>query len=178
MDDIKIVIEAAAYAAEKHKSQRRKGSINIPYINHPLKVCKLICECGEENLDLLVAAILHDIIEDTDTSAQDIEKSFGKNVISIVLEVTDNMQFTKKKRKELQILKAPSLSREAKIIKIADKTSNISDILIYPIYWTKIRKLQYIEWSKLVFDGCKGQNDVLDMKFLETYNIGVERYKH
>jgi (p)ppGpp synthase/HD superfamily hydrolase len=177
MDKTFLLLDSISFAADKHKLQRRKGTLKIPYINHPVKVCRFISACGEVNMDLLVAAVLHDVVEDTDTSEKEISDKYGNKVASIVMEVTDNMALPKKKRKELQITKASQLSREAKIIKIADKASNIEDILIYPLLWTKSRKLEYIEWSYMVFQGCKGQNNLLDEKFLEVYSKGLKLLK-
>jgi GTP diphosphokinase / guanosine-3',5'-bis(diphosphate) 3'-diphosphatase len=174
MDKINILLEAISLAADKHKFQRRKGSLNIPYINHPIKVCNLIKMCGEDDIDLLISAILHDTIEDTITTQSELADLFGQKVASIVMEVTDDMKLPKKKRKELQIIEALTLSRQAKIIKVADKASNIEDILAYPIFWTKKRKIEYIEWSKLVFEGCKGENNTLDNYFLDIYRKGCD----
>jgi (p)ppGpp synthase/HD superfamily hydrolase len=176
MDYTEIIIEAAVFAAEKHKFQRRKGTLSIPYINHPLKVCKLIYSCGEKKCDILVAALLHDVVEDTDTTIQEIDKNFGTRVASIVLEVTDDMSLSQKERKELQVLKAPKLSREAKIIKVADKTANMLDILTLPIEWSNERKLEYFKWSYRVFGGCNKINNLIDAEFLKSYEEGMKKF--
>jgi GTP diphosphokinase / guanosine-3',5'-bis(diphosphate) 3'-diphosphatase len=177
MDEIKILLKATSFAADKHKFQRRKGSLNIPYINHPIKASMLIANCNETDIDLLVSALLHDIIEDTETNESELSDTFNPHVAAIVKEVTDDMSLSRKVRKEIQIQKAPGLSREAKIIKIADKVSNIEDIIAYPLLWTRKRKLNYIVWANLVFEGCRGQNQLLDNKFLEIFREGISRYK-
>ena len=176
MDYTERIIDAAVFAAEKHKLQRRKGTLCIPYINHPLKVCKLISTFGEKGVDLLVASLLHDVVEDTDTTIQEIENIFGKRAAAIVMEVTDNMNLPQKERKELQVIKAPRLSREAKIIKVADKAANMLDIITLPISWTKKRKLEYFHWSLRVFEGCKGMNDRIDEEFMKCYREGIKKY--
>ena len=170
------IIDACEFAAEKHKYQRRKGYLRIPYINHPLKVCKLIADCEETEIDLLLAAILHDTIEDTNTLPSDISDRYGVEVANIVLEVTDNMKLPEKERKELQVSKASGLSRNAKIIKIADKICNMNDILNYPLFWSRKRKLNYFTWSFRVFEGCKMVNSKLDAIFMDTYNKGIQAF--
>ena len=170
------IIDACEFAADMHKYQRRKGYLRIPYINHPIKVCKLIADCGEIETNLMVAALLHDVIEDTNASPTDITERFGIDVTKIVLEVSDNMNLPEMERKELQVIKAPDLSHYAKIIKIADKICNMNDILNYPLYWSRKRKLNYFNWSFRVFEGCKGLNHKLDELFLETYHKGIQAF--
>lgn len=174
MNDLYKLIYAIEFAAEKHKFQRRKGYLKIPYINHPLKVCKLIVEAGETDNTLLLAAILHDTIEDTNTTEHELIDCFGREITGIVLEVTDNMNLPENERKELQVINAFKLSRNAKIIKIADKIANINDILIYPILWTKIKKRKYVNWSMKVYEGCRGQNIYLDNLFETIYIKAIE----
>ena len=168
MNETKTLIDACVFSAEKHKFQRRKGYLKIPYINHPLKVCKILMDCGENDINLLIAAILHDTIEDTDTTADEISRIFNAAIAHYVVEVTDDKTLSYTERKELQIKKAPGLSDNAKKIKIADKICNISDMVTYPINWTIERKQAYIDWSEKVFAGCKGLNTKLDKLFEET----------
>jgi len=175
-NDLLRLIESVEFAANKHKFQRRKGNLKIPYINHPVKVCKLLADSGESDIETLLAAILHDTLEDTDTGEIELTEHFGNSVANIVIEVTDNMKLHEKERKELQVTKASQLSVQAKKIKIADKICNIDDILTYPLIWSKRRKRKYIEWAKKVCDGCKGQNLILDQKFEEIYRKGMELY--
>ncbi len=174
MNNVSKLIKAMEFAAEKHKLQRRKGYLKIPYINHPLKVCKLIADAGETDINLLLGAVLHDTLEDTDTAEQELFKNFGKEITGLVLEVTDNMKLPDEERKELQVRNSSSLSKNAKLIRIADKIANISDIINYPIKWTKRRKRKYVSWSMKVYEGCKGQNLQLDMKFQEICKKAME----
>lgn len=173
----KILIEAAVYAAEKHKYQRRKGFNQIPYINHPLKVTQLLMECGEFDTELLVAALLHDVIEDTDATEQEISELFNPEIGKLVSEVSDDKELLYTIRKELQVKKAPNLSPKAKLIKIADKICNMRDILNYPLDWSPERKLAYLDWAKQVFSGCRGANNALDSIFEKEVNEGTDQLK-
>jgi Guanosine polyphosphate pyrophosphohydrolases/synthetases len=163
-----IFIKALKYAADKHISQRRKGCDMVPYINHPIKVTYILQNTASENdPELLSAAILHDVIEDTCATEAELIEKFGKKVTDIVLEVTDDMTLTYDERKRLQIRKAPTLSDDAKMIKIADKMANIEDILTLPLTWSTHRKKQYFEWAERVVEGCRGINPHLDIAFDE-----------
>ncbi len=168
------MITAAVYAAEKHKYQRRKGYNQIPYINHPLKVSKLLSDCGENDEDLLIAALLHDIIEDTDATVDDITQAFGSVVSGMVVEVTDDKELPYSIRKELQVKNAPGHSVGAKKLKIADKICNIKDIISYPLDWSTERKLIYLDWAQQVVKGCEGVNPDLEKVFYQTLEEGIE----
>ncbi len=168
------MITAVVFAAEKHKYQRRKGFNQVPYINHPLKVSKLLSDCGESDEELLIAALLHDIIEDTDATVDDIIMEFGKPVCDLVIEVTDDKDLPYAIRKELQVKNAPGLSINAKKLKIADKICNIRDIISYPLDWSTERKLTYLEWAQLVVKGCEGANSELEKMFYQTLEEGLE----
>ncbi|MFW5820937.1 MAG: HD domain-containing protein [Bacteroidota bacterium] len=173
-----LLIKAVVYAAEKHKYQRRKGFNQVPYINHPLKVSKLLSECGENDDSLLIAAILHDVVEDTDATEQEIADQFGTEVSELVMEVTDNKELPYAIRKNLQVKGAPGLSEKAKKLKIADKTCNIIDILTYPLDWSTERKLSYLEWAKEVVDGCRSVNPDLEKNFDDTHREGYEKLQN
>ena len=168
-----IMIKAAVFAAEKHKYQRRKGFNQIPYINHPLKVADLLIDCGESESDLLIAAILHDVIEDTDVTETEISENFNSVIAKLVSEVSDNKNLPYTIRKELQVKSAPDLSHNAKLIKIADKICNIRDILNYPLDWSAERKLAYLDWGLQVVSGCRGLNEKLDQIFDLTFDEGT-----
>ncbi len=171
------MITACVYSAEKHKYQRRKGFNQVPYINHPLKVAKVLGECGETDEDLLIAAILHDVIEDTDATVDDICREFGKTICDLVIEVTDDKDLPYAIRKELQVKHAPDLSISAKKLKIADKICNIRDITTYPLDWSTERKLTYLEWAQQVVNGCLGVNHELEQMFHQTVEEGLETLK-
>ena len=173
-----LIIKAAVYAADKHKYQRRKGFNQIPYINHPLKVALLLNECGETDETLLLAAILHDVVEDTDSSNEEILAEFGHEVADLVKEVTDDKELPYAVRKELQIKAAPNLSDRAKKLKIADKICNILDITNYPLDWSTERKLSYLDWAQEVVNSCRGHNQKLDDEFDETMRLGIEKLQN
>jgi guanosine-3',5'-bis(diphosphate) 3'-pyrophosphohydrolase len=160
-----IFIKALRFAADKHVLQRRKGCDKIPYINHPIKVVQLLYNASETDPELLAAAILHDVLEDTCTTDEEMRNIFGNRVTNIVLEVTDDMTLNYDDRKRSQIKRAPTLSDDAKKIKIADKISNIRDILDLTLAWSDRRKRQYFEWSEKVVHGCRHTNPFLDTAF-------------
>jgi guanosine-3',5'-bis(diphosphate) 3'-pyrophosphohydrolase len=173
-----LLIKAAVYAAEKHVYQRRKGFNQVPYINHPLKVSQLLSQCGETDENLLIAAILHDVIEDTDATREEISAEFGNEVGDLVLEVTDDKELPYAIRKELQVKGAPTLSEKAKKLKIADKICNIRDILNYPLDWSTERRLSYLEWSQDVVEGCRGVSTELERVFDEAITEGYSKLQN
>ena len=160
------VLAAAEFAAFKHREQRRKGVRGSPYINHPLAVAStLATEAGVEDVDVLAAAILHDTIEDTDTTEAELERAFGREVASIVAEVTDEKTQSKALRKRMQIAHAPHLSAQAKLVKLADKIVNLRDIVARPPNWDLKRKQEYFDWAKQVVDGLRGVHPELEAEF-------------
>jgi GTP diphosphokinase / guanosine-3',5'-bis(diphosphate) 3'-diphosphatase len=161
------LLNAISFAADKHRNQRRKDHQASPYINHPIAVATVLASESNVNDDaLLIAAILHDTVEDTETSFEDLEIAFGIKVADIVREVTDDKALPKATRKELQIEHAPHASSQAKQIKIADKICNIRDILNSPPSdWSEDRKLKYLEWASKVVNGCRGVNPQLDIVY-------------
>lgn len=164
--DIRILTNAFKFSANKHKKQRRKGILEIPYVNHPIDVANLLANVIDtDDYILLVSAVLHDTIEDTDTTFEELELTFGSDIANIVFEVSDNMSLPKSERKRLQIEKASGLSNRAKMIKIADKICNIQDMLNTRYHWTIRQKLKYISWSEKVVEQCKGLNENLDEQF-------------
>lgn len=142
MNGLPKLLEAISFAAQKHRYQRRKGADAEPYINHPLEVAKLLANIGGVlDKNILIAAVLHDTIEDTDTTADEIAKHFGEDVSQLVMEVTDDTSLNKQERKQKQVEHATHLSPAAKQIKLADKISNIRDILEKPpTDWSENRK--------------------------------------
>src|SRR5205085_5102772 len=126
---ISSLLKSARFAAEKHQHQRRKGASALPYINHPIQVAELLWDVGQvRDSNVLLAAVLHDTIEDTATTPDEIEKLFGKEVLALVQEVTDDKRLKDAERKRLQMEHAPHLSPGAKQIKLADKISNLQDL--------------------------------------------------
>ncbi|MER2539839.1 MAG: HD domain-containing protein [Azonexus sp.] len=167
----KQLMSALAFAADKHKNQRRKDADASPYINHPIALANLLLnEAGVEDQRVLVAAILHDTIEDTDTTEQELVKHFGKDIADIVLEVTDDKALPKAERKRLQIEHAAHISRRAKLVKLADKICNLRDITASPpADWSIVRKQEYFEWAKSVVDRLRGVHPGLEHLFDKAY---------
>ncbi len=161
------LLAAAHFSADRHRDQRRKGARGTPYITHPLEVAERIVRVGGiDDLDVLVAAILHDTIEDTDTTADEIEDHFGAAVAALVLEVTDNQSLTSSERKRLEIEHAPHLTPGAKLIKLADKISNVADTETNPpASWSRQRRRDYLDFAEQIALGCRGINDALDAEF-------------
>ncbi|XP_067871268.1 guanosine-3',5'-bis(diphosphate) 3'-pyrophosphohydrolase MESH1 isoform X1 [Heterodontus francisci] len=163
--DVQRILEAADFAAKKHKNQRRKDPEGTPYINHPLGVSRILThEAGITDVIILQAALLHDTVEDTDTTLAEIEESFGEKVRSIVTEVTDDKSLSKEERKQQQIKHAPHCSREAKLVKLADKLYNLRDLKrCTPAGWTEKRVEEYFIWASQVVAGLRGTNQALEM---------------
>lgn len=166
-----LVLKAAQFAAHKHKNQRRKDAAASPYINHPLALASTLQEeGGVENPIILAAALLHDTIEDTETDYEELRGQFGDEVAEIVAEVTDAKWLKKPSRKRLQISKAARASSGAKLVKLADKISNLRDIIASPpADWSLERKREYFDWAKKVVDQIRGQNVRLERKFDQLY---------
>jgi len=168
-----ILIKAIAFAAHKHRFQTRKDVDESPYINHPIGLADVLAnEAGVEDERALIAAVLHDTIEDTQTSEQELTRLFGKEIADIVLEVSDNKSLPKAERKRLQIEHAPTLSRRAKLVKLADKICNLRDVASSPpVDWSLERKREYFDWAKAVVDGLRGIHPELERIFDEAYKL-------
>jgi len=161
---ISIIVKCTNFAAEKHKNQRRKNSEKIPYINHPIGVAYILThEAKITDAEVIQAALLHDTVEDTDTTFEEIEREFGENVRNIVDEVTDDKSLPKAERKRLQIVHAKDSTYQAKLVKLADKLYNLRDLqAIAPDGWSQERCLEYFKWSKQVVDNLRGTNEQLE----------------
>jgi len=164
-------IKAVAFAAWKHRAQRRKDEDASPYINHPISLANVLAnEANVTDVDTLCAAVLHDTIEDTETTAEELAVEFGPKVTAIVLEVTDDKALGKQERKQLQIDHAPHISREAKLVKLADKICNLRDMSASPpAGWSVDRRREYFEWSAQVVAGIRGTHAHLEAIFDEVY---------
>ena len=156
------VLHAAAFAAQRHSDQRRKGKHAAPYINHPIAVAACLADVGVEDADILAAALLHDTVEDTNTSLTELEELFGQRVASIVAEVTDDKSLPKAERKRRQIASAPTKSHEAKLCKLADKICNLRDLRDCPPDWNVERINAYHRFARDVYRGLRGTNADLD----------------
>ena len=165
-DLISLLFKALAFSAKKHSKQTRKDIDKSPYINHPIALANILAQRWVIDENVLCAAILHDTIEDTKTTADELRKHFGEKITSIVLEVSDDKNLDKEVRKQLQIDHAASISQEAKLVKLADKIANITDIInTPPVKWTKERKLEYFAWAKAVVTNLRGAHQGLEKDF-------------
>jgi (p)ppGpp synthase/HD superfamily hydrolase len=170
MKELVSVLRAADAAARWHTHQRRKGAAQEPYINHLLEVAKLVAEAtGGAEPDPVIAALLHDAIEDQAVQAETIASQFGERVAEIVMEVTDDKSLPKDVRKRRQVEDAPKISREAKLVKLADKISNVRTLSAAPPPdWSIERRLEYIEWARQVVAGLRGTSTSLEQQFDDT----------
>ncbi len=166
-DNISLLLKAFEFAARKHQHQRRKNETAIPYINHLIAVAETLWEIGNvHEIDTITAGILHDTIEDTDTSPEELEATFGKKICRIVEEVTDDKRLPKHVRKQLQIEHAGTASIEARHVKLADKICNVEDLLEYPpAHWPLQRLIEYVGWAESVIDSLRGSNLQLEEHF-------------
>jgi guanosine-3',5'-bis(diphosphate) 3'-pyrophosphohydrolase len=165
------ILEAAAFAAHKHRDQRRKDPAASPYINHPIALANILAnEGGILDATVIVAALLHDTIEDTETTAAELRQLFGEEVADVVMEVTDDKSLPKAERKRLQIEHAGHISERAKLVKMADKIANLRDIAASPPKdWTLTRRREYFDWAKQVVDGLGDVSPTLRAAFDAAY---------
>ena len=166
-----LLLHAAAFAAEKHKGQRRKNAGGTPYINHPLAAAELLArEAGVDDAVVLAAALLHDTVEDTGTTRDELEQLFGPEVAGVVMEVTDDKTLEKGERKRRQVEHAPHLTPRARLVKLADKICNVQDVASDPPpSWPLSRRQEYFDWAKSVVDQIRGTSGVLEARFDALY---------
>jgi (p)ppGpp synthase/HD superfamily hydrolase len=165
-----LVLKAADAAARWHVHHRRKGPAEEPYINHLLEVAMLVAEAtGASDTNLVIAALLHDAIEDAEVPRELIARTFGEDVASIVAEVTDDKSLPKAERKRKQIEAAAGKSVQAKMLKLADKTSNLRAIAASPpADWSVKRRIEYVQWARNVAEGLRGVSPKLEEQFDEA----------
>jgi guanosine-3',5'-bis(diphosphate) 3'-pyrophosphohydrolase len=170
-----LIIDALAFAAHKHRDQRRKDKGASPYINHPVTLAHiLVTEGGVTDPIAIAGALLHDTVEDTDTTYEELVAQFGKEVADVVMEVTDDKALPKAERKELQVMHAPHMTQAGKLVKIADKTANLRDIASHPpADWTWARRSEYAQWAKRVVDNLGPVNPALEASFAKAYAAAV-----
>jgi guanosine-3',5'-bis(diphosphate) 3'-pyrophosphohydrolase len=175
---MKHLSEAIVFAARCHSGQYRKDG-KTPYINHPLEVMNLIVNNLEDpHNDVLIAAVLHDVVEDTNVTLAEIKSMFGVHVSKLVDELTDDKTLTKEERKRIQLAEVHTLSPEGQLLRLCDKICNTYDILYAPPGdWDVQRRLDYIHWSKAVVDKIRGIHPVLEARFDELYAAGVKLLK-
>lgn len=168
--EVRQVIRAAHFAAVKHAAQRRKGEAAEPYVNHLLEVAHLVAEAGLD-LATVTAALLHDTVEDTATTREELAAEFGEAVAAMVMELTDDKSLPKAERKRLQVERAPHKSAGAQAIKIADKISNLRSILASPpADWSEERKREYFAFAKAVADGLDQAPATLKAEFSAVFS--------
>jgi guanosine-3',5'-bis(diphosphate) 3'-pyrophosphohydrolase len=171
MGALDLVLKAVEFAAHKHRNQRRKDARASPYINHPIALAQILrVEGGVDDPAVIAAALLHDTVEDTDTSYRELRGQFGAKVADIVAEVTDTKWLKKGSRKRLQISKASRSTEGARLVKLADKIANLRDIIASPpADWALTRKREYFDWAKQVVDQVRGTNLKLERRFDSLY---------
>ena len=169
--ELTLLLKALAFAAHKHRDQRRKDAEASPYINHPIALADvLVNEGGVTDVEVLCAALLHDTVEDTATTHEELSGAFGARVARIVAEVTDDKALSKAERKRLQVEHAAALSFEAKLVKLADKICNLRDVASHPpAQWDLARRREYFDWAKNVVDGLRGVHRKLEEAFDRAY---------
>ena len=165
--ELALLFRALAFAAHKHRDQRRKDAEASPYINHPIALAEVLAgEGGIIDVEVLAAALLHDTIEDTATTAEELRAEFGERIAAMVEEVTDDQKLPKAERKRLQIVHAAALSPGAKLVKLADKICNLRDVAERPpAKWDLQRRQEYFEWARRVIDGLRGTHPKLEAAF-------------
>ena len=165
-----LILKATHFAAQKHRDQRRKDKHNSPYIIHPISVALAIAQIGDvDDPEILAAALLHDTIEDTDTTSEELEEQFGEQVCKYVLEVSDDKNLPKSERKKRQIEHAKTLSKGAALIKLGDKISNVTDVINKPPSdWDINRRKAYLDWAEAVIKNCPQVNEKMENNFQEV----------
>lgn len=175
-EGLPLIMRALHFAAEKHRRQRRKDAGGSPYINHPIAVAQLLCSIGQvRDATTIVSGILHDTIEDTETTGEELEKEFGPEVRHIVEEVTDDKSLSATERKRLQIERAAHVSTPAKLVKLADKICNVHDVIDSPpVGWSPERRCRYVLEARAMVDRLRGANPALEQRFDELCTAALE----
>jgi GTP diphosphokinase / guanosine-3',5'-bis(diphosphate) 3'-diphosphatase len=171
-----LIFKALHFAATKHRHQKRKDEKASPYITHPIEVAELLASVGKaSDTNILCAALLHDTIEDTGTTADELQREFGPEITRLVQEVTDDKSLPKQERKRLQIESASKKSHGAKLIKLADKIANVRNVIESPPpAWDDQRRREYVEWARKVVDQLRGANQELERMFDQLVENYVE----
>ncbi|AFL74828.1 HD domain-containing protein [Thiocystis violascens] len=165
--DFALVVDALSFAAHKHRDQRRKDRDASPYINHPIALMRVLAlEAGLQDPLVLGAALLHDTVEDTETTPEELAERFGPAIRDLVLEVSDDKTLSKAERKHQQVLHAAGASEGAKLIKLADKICNLRDVVNNPPSgWDLARRREYFDWAARVIDQLRGTHPGLEAIF-------------
>lgn len=165
MTDSARLLDAAHYAAVMHHGQKRKGAADLPYVSHVIDVARRLAAVRPDDETLILAGLLHDVVEDTDGSRGEIAERFGEEVAALVMEVTDDPSLPKAERKRLQEVEAGSKSEAAKRLKLADKASNLTALAESPPDWPLKLRRAYIDWAQRVADAMRGVDPDLEAAF-------------
>ncbi len=170
--DLKLLLKALQFSALKHKNQRRKDIDASPYINHPISLASILCnEAHVTDVEVICGALLHDTVEDTQTTPEESESEFGSVMKNIVMDVTADKSLNKHERKQAQIDHAAHINDKAKLVKLADKISNLRDVSLNPPPdWSLERRQEYFDWANKVIEQIRGINPVLESIFDEIYS--------
>ena len=171
--DMISMLQAVRFAAEQHRDHRRKGQTAAPYINHPIAVAGQLAEAGQEhNTPLLMAAVLHDVVEDTETTHEEVRQMFGEEVASIVREVTDDKSLSEGDRKKYTVNNIGKKSKNARLLKLSDMIANVYDVIHHPPNWSEDRKRRYFDWSEQVARAMGGLHAELEARLSELLAEG------
>jgi len=167
LSDVQTILRAARFASVRHVQQKRKGAAGEPYFNHLIEVADLVARSlSAPDANLVAAALLHDVVEDTATAPEEVLAEFGADIAALVAEVTDDKALPRARRKELQVEHAPHISARAQAIKIADKISNVRALQFTPPEdWDETRKREYYEWASRVVEACSAPHAFLKSEF-------------
>jgi len=174
--EVAHLLRALEFSAAKHRDQRRKDQEASPYINHPIEVASVLANVGGvDDVPTLVAAILHDTLEDTKTTGEELEGQFGREIRLLVQELSDDKRLLKADRKRLQVEHASALSVRAKLIKLGDKICNVRDVTHRPpAHWPIERRREYLDWTERVVAGCRGVSPTLEQYYDRVLREGRE----
>jgi len=173
-----IFLKALVFAADMHAGQLKKGCSKLPFINHPIKVASLLSSISpKKDMTLLIAALLHDVLEKTAADPAGIRAAFGKDVLGIVREVTDDKSLPDTERKQRQLDTARDLSAAAKKIRLADKICNMRDIMTYPLGWSRQRKLAYLAFAEKLATELRGTDTRLERMFHREHAAAMRAMK-
>lgn len=178
-DPWSVVVSALQFAADRHLHQRRKDAAASPYINHPIALLHLLHQdMGVTDPVVLAGALLHDTVEDTETSLVELETYFGSEIAKVVAQVTDDKSLPKAVRKQHQVEHAGHLCDRAKLVKLADKICNLQDLIASPpAGWSVARCQEYCDWAKRVVDQLRGIHAGLEAQFDRVYDVAIARLK-
>lgn len=172
------LLRAIRFASEQHRDHRRKGVTAAPYINHPIAVAEQLARAGfGEDTDLLMAAVLHDVVEDTVATEQDLAELFGEGVTGIVMEVTDDKRLEEKERKRQAVRTIAGKSRKAQLLKLSDLIANVYDVIHTPPNWSRGRKERYLDWCEQVAGEMGGVHPVMERHLSKLLVEGRKKVK-